>query len=331
MKKRAIMIFILMASLMLMALAGCSGNSGSAASGDGKSQASQAASGSKTGETAKTQDGSKTQETSNAASQQEAAGAADAASSNSIDDPEFQPLFGGLAQGQSLAFHLVGLAYGQLDSAMVDPAIYASSLADIKSMKEVDLSEMPDGEQLIVAFSDSGIEYHFFSMSGSGNYVYKLDDHGIENLYKLELNDGTYTPYDIVSKWYDDLHFATEDTEIAPSTDLIGEWAEKQAGRGYISISLGPDDDSYAVFIQWSNSASESYTWSMLLTPTGDGSRCTYDNGICDLHAFDADGVETVTEVYTGGTGSFWINGDGELVWEDDMEHVADYTSFVRQ
>ena len=38
-----------------------------------------------------------------------------------------------------------------------------------------------------------------------------------------------------------------------------------------------------------------------------------------------------MTEVYNDGTGYMWINGNGELEWTDEIEHVADYTTFAKQ
>ena len=109
--------------------------------------------------------------------------------------------------------------------------------------------------------------------------------------------------------------------------DLIGSWAEKIAGRGYIEISRA-GKRTYDVKISWGNSAIETYFWEM--TAKADGSNgIRYQNGRHYIISYDEEGHETKKSVYENGRGRFFLNSVGEVMWQDETGHAGDDTVFI--
>ena len=61
---------------------------------------------------------------------------------------------------------------------------------------------------------------------------------------------------------------------------------------------------------------------------SGDGS-LTYDSGRHVIVTFSEDGAESEEVQYEDGTGTFSLNDEGQLVWQDDTGHAGDDTVFL--
>lgn len=110
---------------------------------------------------------------------------------------------------------------------------------------------------------------------------------------------------------------------------LIGTWAEKIAGRGVIEVSKGSTEGTYHIGIDWANGATEHYQWEIIDASATGENEIAYTNCVLTIHTYDAEGEETLTEKYNDGTGKFSLNADNEMVWQDDVDHSADDTSFA--
>lgn len=114
-----------------------------------------------------------------------------------------------------------------------------------------------------------------------------------------------------------------------------GTYHETIAGRGTIVIKKD-SDTNYTVEISWAGSAAEMSDW--VCHPTLQDGKLVYDDCVQTYTIFDENGNPTTNEegiatpviVYEGGKGSFSFNNDGNLVWDDQNEHVADGSVFAK-
>lgn len=110
---------------------------------------------------------------------------------------------------------------------------------------------------------------------------------------------------------------------------LVGTWAEKIAGRGTIVIEKEADD-LFRVQINWGNSASEMYVWTMTASPAA-SNILHYDDCWHSIITFAEDGSDSETLVYENGTGEFTLLSTNELMWQDDVEQAGQDTLFVSE
>ncbi|MBO6114563.1 MAG: hypothetical protein J6P57_05855 [Lachnospiraceae bacterium] len=123
--------------------------------------------------------------------------------------------------------------------------------------------------------------------------------------------------------------------EVAVTNTFEGTYHETLAGRGTINIKKDTDTN-YTVEISWAGSAAEMSDW--VCHPTLQDGKLIYDDCVQTYTIFDEngnpttddEGVATPVIVYEGGKGSFSFNNDGNLVWDDQTEHVADDSVFAK-
>ena len=127
--------------------------------------------------------------------------------------------------------------------------------------------------------------------------------------------------------------FACSDSKtIAPTVaDLYaGEWAEKTAER--VVAKLVPDGDSLRVEIGWREEGLAQYeVWTMTAASNGSDT-LTYHDGLYMRRWYEHEGDTACTEEvkYRDGKGRFYINGDGDLVWDERINNQDETTVFIR-
>ena len=123
--------------------------------------------------------------------------------------------------------------------------------------------------------------------------------------------------------------------EVTGHDYYSGSYVESVAQRGFIYISK-EDDGNYLVEVTWPDSAFKSNYWAMHGKFDSNGV-LKYDNCVKTVTVFDENGNETTDEngvqspyiEYEGGKGSFTYK-EGTLTWNDEEEHVADGSEFLR-
>ena len=109
-----------------------------------------------------------------------------------------------------------------------------------------------------------------------------------------------------------------------------GWWAEKISER--VVASFSPCDGGFSVEIGWREDGLAQYgRWSMTAVPDGKGG-LDYRDGRYLLRTLEHEGDTVYTEetVYVDGTGRFFINPDGNLVWTDGKDPEGEPSVFIK-
>lgn len=118
----------------------------------------------------------------------------------------------------------------------------------------------------------------------------------------------------------------TEETGQNPVMNYAGMYG---AGRATILVDAKGSDEA-EVSINWGASAAEHGEWEMSGPFDEENRTITYENAVKRDVVFNEDGTESSNEiVYEDGKGSFTFTEDGDLIWQDEMEHIADGTVFT--
>ena len=219
--------------------------------------------------------------------------------------------------------------YGPIEPNGLDPAPYVEPLLYGAVCRYADASETPDGEYVVLSLPEEGSRVDFFLAEGKENYIRKVRDDGSEMLYKAAFADGKTRAGVVMKEWYEALAANRDMMRMGYTTDsLLGNWAEKIAGRGVIQIAKSKEKGKYDVSIHWSSSAYEMSVWTMTAEPAGSNA-IRYKNGRHSILLFDEKGKETEKVQYTNGTGRFLLNSANELMWQDNIDHAGDNAVFV--
>ena len=118
------------------------------------------------------------------------------------------------------------------------------------------------------------------------------------------------------------------DIQSPPSPDLYsGSWACDRA-----SIEMNWEEEGYRVLISWGSSAWENSEWEYscyyheedkTLVSMPFGSRTDYVYG-------DDGELVSATEIYSDGSATFSLDGEGKLIWQDEKENAGDGMRFDR-
>ncbi len=233
------------------------------------------------------------------------------------------------AYQQDANYTVTTLEYGALTpDEGFDAAPYAEKLMDYLTCEEADLGETPDGEYIVLSFPDEDMRFDFFRLEGKGNYVRQVGYNG-EYLMKLTLADRSAAT-DVMQAWCDELAAnAIGNTALGYTPDdLVGVWAEKIAGRGFIEISKA-DESTYQVEIHWPSSAFEQAVWEMTATPIGKGGALRYENAKHYVRTFTSDTEYTDEVEYEDGAGTFSLNSAFEIMWDDEKDGAGDNCVFI--
>ena len=120
--------------------------------------------------------------------------------------------------------------------------------------------------------------------------------------------------------------------ETASTADTIynGQWAEKSAERIVAKFTL--IDTCYHVEIGWREKGLAQYeTWEMNAENNGNDT-LAYSNGRYFIQRYERqDDTNCTTDtIYNDGFGTFFINDDGNLVWNDGKDSLQEATFFIR-
>ncbi len=220
-------------------------------------------------------------------------------------------------------YNLITFTSDALAPNGVDAALYAERLMSGNGVvyEEADASETPAGAYIVLDFPDDEMRLDFFLSEGAENYVRQTDYNG-ESLLKITFPDDTKASA-VVQEWFDAVAAAN-----GIDSSLLGQWAEQIAGRGVITITASADG-KYTVLVEWSSSAFEHDVWEMTATADADGA-LRYENGTRKTVTYTSETEYTEELHYENGTGVLSRNAEGQLVWQDDVDHAADDTVFIR-
>ena len=193
------------------------------------------------------------------------------------------------------------------------------------SYETVDASETPDGEYVVFSFPDDDVRFDFFLAEGKENYVRAVWS-GNEELWLAHFADDSLKASDIMHAWYQELVDMGAGSALGSADDLVGEWAESIAGRGVIEISK-TEDGAYSILINWSSSAFEHSVWQMTGV-AGTGAVITYNDCTLTNIVSESETQSSESVEYENGTGRLFLE-DGNLVWVDEVQNVADGSVFI--
>lgn len=111
--------------------------------------------------------------------------------------------------------------------------------------------------------------------------------------------------------------------------DFSGQWAEKSAER-IVAVFAPLEGGGYGVQAGWREAGLSQYEVWEMTAAAGKGGGLAYGDGRLARLSFEREGDTEYAEetVYTGGSGSFRMNRDGELVWTDGQD--GSETVFIR-
>ncbi len=216
--------------------------------------------------------------------------------------------------------------FGPVSAENFDAAPYAEAILGA-GFYETERDEAPDGEYVVLNFPDEDVRLDFFF--AEGNLVRKVSG-DYETFYETWLcYDDDVDYVDIMQGWY---YALAESTGVKEPDTLLGafegDWAEKMAGRGMITISKSLAPGKVNVVASWPNSASEMNTWEMTAILNEEGG-LSYENGHYMLIEFDEDGEDWITDERWEESGEFYLNGEGNLCWRDDSEDDDEDSEFI--
>ena len=119
-----------------------------------------------------------------------------------------------------------------------------------------------------------------------------------------------------------------EPVEAEFPTELAGNYHEKNAGRGQLSLVF-VDEYTGEIFIHWASSAFQSTEWDFIVKYDPERNVLVYENGTAVDIVYESEEKHTDTERYTDGHGYFEI-GEDSLTWHDEKETINDASVFVR-
>ena len=116
------------------------------------------------------------------------------------------------------------------------------------------------------------------------------------------------------------------DNTLAAVRRFMGNWS---CGRCYISISSN-GDGTYSADVKWSSSAAEGSAWTYICTYDAENDALVCNGSGVNVHyVYTEDGQGSHTENYNNGSAMFYTDNDGNLLWHDYYENVADEMVFT--
>ena len=81
--------------------------------------------------------------------------------------------------------------------------------------------------------------------------------------------------------------------------------------------------------IEWANGAAEQHIWEMKARPNGERGVLHYAHVCHRIRTYQNEKDFSEKTVYENGTGKFYLNSVGELMWQDNVDGAGDNTVFV--
>ncbi|MBQ9614910.1 MAG: hypothetical protein IJR38_01055 [Selenomonadaceae bacterium] len=211
----------------------------------------------------------------------------------------------------------------------ISPAPYAMRLMRNAQTEPLYSATAPEGDYVVLNFPKDGIRFDFFLAEGSENIYRQIGNNGRKQLFRIKFADGRTKAAEVVKEWSDALAIANDRRALGYTADsLIGRWAEKIVGRGLVTVTQGAKD-TYDVRIEWANGAAEQHIWEMKARPNGERGVLHYAHGCHRIRTYQNEKDFSEKTVYENGTGKFYLNSVGELMWQDNVDGAGDNTVFV--
>ena len=227
------------------------------------------------------------------------------------------------------SYRIVAKEQGSQTSTSMDPLPYAGKLLYGVSYKMVDKKDLSKGESVVLEFPKDDVRLEFFLTEGKEDCLRMSWGKGNSSIYQAVFADGKTRSGAVMKEWYDALVADRDMAKLGYTPDaLLGKWAEKLVGRGTVAIQKGSRERTYDIEVNWSNSACETYRWTMTATPSGSHA-LRYEKCRHSILQFDEAGTATETVKYENGVGRFCLNSANELIWQDDTGHAGDDALFI--
>ena len=225
------------------------------------------------------------------------------------------------------SFTLSTTEFGPVSAQGVDAAPYVEYVMH-GWFWEADESETPDGEYVVLSFPEEDVRLDFFFAPGSYVRVVSGED---ERLYQSVLWDDSISNAEAMRGWYCKAAEASGLREPDGRLDAyLGQWVEKIAGRGTVTVMETVAPDKARIEIEWPESAAVLDNWTMLATLDEEG-KLVYENGTLDVNEFDENGVAWIVDERWEQSGFFTLNEEGELCWHDDYSEDTEDSVFFRE
>lgn len=106
------------------------------------------------------------------------------------------------------------------------------------------------------------------------------------------------------------------------SVDFSGSYTEPDSGRCLIEISK-ETEGSYTITVNWANGASEERIWAITgATYKDTGDTLYYEDALCYNRTTDDEGNFADEDIYSDGSGIFWMTEGGMLGWKSDQPEM---------
>ena len=216
--------------------------------------------------------------------------------------------------------------FGPVEIAGVDGSPYAEFIMQ-GWFSYADRQEAPDGEYVVLNFPDEDYRVDFFFAPGAFARIVSGDR---ETIYQAMWEDDSVSFTEAMQGWY---YAAAEKAGVKPADEnlapFIGEWHEKVAGRGDVTVSKGLAPGKVVIDVSWPGSASLMAFWEMTAAPAEDG-KLVYKNGMRRVTEYGENGENWVTDESWEESGWFWLNDAGELCWHDNNAEIDEDSVFAR-
>ena len=220
-----------------------------------------------------------------------------------------------------VAYTISMVEYGPLEPGDL-PADSFVELLQQATFEPADTAETPEGEYVVLAFPEDGVQFEFFLTAPENNYFRKVAADGSGELFRAVMPEGLADISGIMSAWYD---------SIADWQGLVPPIEAKMPEAGWVLDSLTKcnwvcdraglevfleDTENYKVLISWGSSAWETTEWTFA---------CDYDPAADALlaravikeqatYGDDGQEVERKTEYEKDSAAVFFVNDRGQLV-----------------
>ena len=228
-----------------------------------------------------------------------------------------------IAYGKDVKYNVSTTEYGPLEPGKFDGTKYAEYLLE-GNFVEVENTEAPDGEYVVLNFPDEGVRYDFFV--ADENLVREVRG-DYETIYK-RVFDGNVTNTEAMQSWYyaiaEQVGKKKDYKELDP---FLGEWTEEIAGRGTMTITKSVGLAKADIEARWPGSAFEVSNWSITANLTNNG-KLVYNNCKHIVTEYDENGNGTVISEVTDEGGIISLNNEGKIIWK--IDNWEEESTFIR-
>jgi len=111
------------------------------------------------------------------------------------------------------------------------------------------------------------------------------------------------------------------------AAQFVGDWHEQIAGRGMMTVTA--ENEKLHFSARWAGSYKDAYVWEFDGEVGADG-KIEYKDGLRQLMEYDETGAATEKERKEDNSGVIWLDGEGNIVWQDNDSEGSEPAVFVR-